>query len=38
MLRNIYLTDKYGEQQKEMEEDAIDMGTSKNIVSTVYVK
>jgi hypothetical protein len=38
MLRNIYLTDKYGEQQKEMEEDAEAMGTSKNIVSTVYVK
>jgi len=38
MLRNIYLTDKYGEQQKEMEEDSEAMGTSKNIVSTVYVK
>ena len=38
MLRNIFLTDKYGEQQKEMEEDAKDMGTSKNIISNVYVK
>jgi integrase len=38
MLRNIFLTDKYGEQQKEMEEDSEAMGTSKNIASTVYVK
>jgi len=38
MLRNIFLSDKYGEQQKEMEEDAIVMGTSKNIISNVYTK
>jgi hypothetical protein len=38
MLRNIFLSDKYGEQQKEMEEDAIDMGTSTNIISNVYTK
>jgi hypothetical protein len=38
MLRNIYLSSKYGEQQKAMENDASAMGTSKDIASSVYTK
>jgi integrase len=38
MLRNIYLSSKYGEQQKAMEMDSEAMGTSKDIASNVYTK
>jgi len=38
MLRNIYLSSKYGEQQKAMETDASAMGTSTDMASNVYTK
>jgi len=38
MLRNIYLTDKFGEADKAMDETAEAMGTSKNVLTTVYTK
>ena len=38
MLRNIYLTSKYGDQQKELAEDAKDMGTSVDTASKHYIK
>jgi len=38
MLRNIYLSSKYGEQQKAMENDASLMGTSTDMASNVYTK
>lgn len=38
MLRNIYLSSKYGEQQKAMEKDASLMGTSTDMASNVYTK
>jgi integrase len=38
MLRNIYLTDKYGDVDKEMDKDSTAMGTSKRMVTTVYAK
>jgi len=38
MLRNIYLSSKYGEQQKAMENDAEAMGTSTDVASSVYTK
>lgn len=38
MLRNIYLSSKYGEQQKAMENDASLMGTSTDMASSVYTK
>jgi len=38
MLRNIYLSDKYSEADKEKKEDAEAMGTSTNIISNVYTK
>ena len=38
MLRNIYLSSKYGEQQKAMENDAEAMGTSTDMASSVYTK
>jgi integrase len=38
MLRNIYLSSKYGDQQKAMELDSEAMGTSKDIASNVYTK
>ena len=38
MLRNIYLSSKYGEQQKAMESDASAMGTSTDMASSVYTK
>ncbi len=38
MLRNIYLSSKYGEQQKELKEDSEAMGTSADMASNVYTK
>jgi integrase len=38
MIRNIYLSSKYGEQQKAMENDAEAMGTSTDMASSVYTK
>jgi hypothetical protein len=38
MLRNIYLTDKYGDQLKELKQDAHDLGTSTNVIQSHYVK
>jgi len=38
MLRNIFLSSKYGEQQKAMENDASLMGTSTDMASSVYTK
>ena len=38
MLRNIYLTDRFGEADKQMDETAEAMGTSKNVLTTVYTK
>ena len=38
MLRNIYLSSKYGDQQKAMETDASLMGTSTDMASNVYTK
>ncbi len=38
LLRNIYLTSKYGEQAKELKEDAKEMGTSVDTASKHYIK
>jgi hypothetical protein len=38
MLRNIYLTDKYSDQQKELALDVKNMGTSKATAETNYIK
>ena len=38
MLRNIFLTDKYGDKVKELEKDATDMGTSSSTIQNQYVK
>lgn len=38
MLRNIYLTEKFGVADKAMDETATAMGTSKAMLSTVYTK
>jgi integrase len=38
MLRHIYLTDKYKNVLDDMKEDAIQMGTSENMVQNQYVK
>ena len=38
MLRNIYLTSKYGEEQAQMKQDAADMGTSTGTITSNYVK
>ena len=38
MLRNIYLTDKYGDKVKELEETAKEMGTSASTIQNQYVK
>lgn len=38
MLRNIYLTDKYGDKVKELEADAQAMGTSSSTIQNQYVK
>ncbi|NBP02735.1 MAG: hypothetical protein EBU90_21965 [Proteobacteria bacterium] len=38
MLRNIFLTDKYGDKVKELEQDAKEMGTSASTIQNQYVK
>jgi len=38
LLRNIYLTSKYGEKAKELKEDAAEMGTSVETASNHYIK
>jgi hypothetical protein len=38
MLRNIFLTDKYGDKVKELEQDAKEMGTSASTIQNTYVK
>jgi hypothetical protein len=38
MLRNIYLTDKYSDQMKEIQQDAEMMGTSTNTIQSQYIK
>jgi hypothetical protein len=38
MIRNMYLTDKYKNINKEKEQDAAAMGTSSNIIDSQYVK
>ncbi len=38
MLRNIYLTNRYGDQEKDKKDTAEAMGTSTNIISDVYTK
>lgn len=38
LLRNIYLTDKYGEKVNDLEETASAMGTSSNTILNNYVK
>jgi hypothetical protein len=38
MLRNIYLTGKYSDTEKDMTKDSKAMGTSKEMISKVYAK
>lgn len=38
MLRNIYLTSKYGSKVEQLNEDATAMGTSSNVIKDQYVK
>jgi hypothetical protein len=38
MLRNIYLTNKYGAKVEQLNEDAAAMGTSSNVIKDQYVK
>lgn len=38
MLRNIYLTDKYGDKNKEKKKDTMLMGTSTNTADSNYIK
>jgi glutathionyl-hydroquinone reductase len=38
LLRNIYLTDKYSDQQKELALDVKNMGTSKGTAESNYIK
>ena len=38
MLRNIFLTDKYSDQMKELKEDSVAMGTSTSTIQNQYVK
>jgi len=38
MLRNIYLTHKYGDQVEQLNDDAAAMGTSSNVIKDQYVK
>jgi hypothetical protein len=38
LLRNIYLTDKYGDKVKELEQDAKEMGTSASTIQNQYIK
>lgn len=38
VLRNVYLTSKYGELSKQMSKDATEMGTSVGVVNHTYIK
>jgi len=38
MLRNIYLTDKYSDQMKDLKEDSLAMGTSASNIQNQYIK
>ena len=38
MLRNIYLTDKFGDENKAKKETAEAMGTSVNMLDNNYIK
>ena len=38
MLRNIFLTDKFGDEMKELNETSVAMGTSSNTIMNQYVK
>ena len=38
MLRKMYLTDKFGDQNKELIETAANMGTSTGVIQTNYIK
>jgi integrase len=38
MLRNIFLTDKFGDEMKELKEDSVAMGTSSSTIQNQYVK
>jgi hypothetical protein len=38
MLRSIYLTDKFGDKEKDIKQTATDMGTSSNMISNNYIK
>jgi uncharacterized protein YukE len=38
MLRNIFLTDKFGTELKELKDTAEEMGTSSNTIQNQYVK
>ena len=38
LLRNIYLTDKFGQQQQSMEQVAANMGTSVGMLNSNYIK
>jgi len=38
MLRNIYLTSKYGTMMKELKDDTSDMGTSVDVAMNTYIK
>jgi hypothetical protein len=38
LLRNIFLTDKYGKEVSDLEEDASAMGTSSGTIMNNYVK
>jgi len=37
-IRNIYLTEKYSQSQKELKQDCKDMGTSMNVAQKTYIK
>ena len=38
MLRNMYLTNKYGDLMKELKTDVSDMGTSVGVAMNNYIK
>jgi hypothetical protein len=38
MLRKVYLTNKYGDETKQLQADAQAMGTSTNVIQTNYIK
>jgi len=38
MLRNLYLTNKYGDMVEELKKDTTDMGTSVDTALSTYIK